>query len=69
MPRRASCAPAAASIWRTPPSCAPSTRARQPFLEGYVTSMRIVFLTGAAVSLVAFVLAAWRVPDLTLSDE
>jgi MFS family permease len=40
-----------------------------PFLEGYVISMRIVFLTGAAVSLVAFVLAAWRVPDLTLSDE
>ncbi|MFF5523020.1 MDR family MFS transporter [Streptomyces coeruleorubidus] len=40
-----------------------------PFLEGYVTSMRIVFLTGAAVSLAAFALAAWRVPDLTLSDE
>ncbi|SOR77204.1 MULTISPECIES: MDR family MFS transporter [Streptomyces] len=40
-----------------------------PFLEGYVTSMRLVFLTGAAVSLAAFALAAWRVPDLTLSDE
>ncbi len=40
-----------------------------PFLEGYVASMRIVFLTGAVVSLAAFVIAAWRVPDLTLSDE
>ncbi|MEU6593210.1 MDR family MFS transporter [Streptomyces sp. NPDC046881] len=40
-----------------------------PFLEGYVASMRIVFLTGAAVALVAFLLAAWRVPNLTLSDE
>ncbi|MFJ8467251.1 hypothetical protein [Streptomyces swartbergensis] len=43
--------------------------AAMPFLEGYVTSMRIVFLTGAAVSLAAFAPAAWRVPDLTLSDE
>ncbi|MET9450393.1 MDR family MFS transporter [Streptomyces cinerochromogenes] len=40
-----------------------------PFLEGYVASMRVVFLTGAAVALVAFVTASWRVPDLTLSDE
>ncbi|WP_030338058.1 MDR family MFS transporter [Streptomyces sp. NRRL S-1022] len=40
-----------------------------PFLEGYASSMRLVFLTGAAVALVAFLLAAWRVPDLTLSDE
>ncbi|MFJ4952558.1 MDR family MFS transporter [Streptomyces sp. NPDC088760] len=40
-----------------------------PFLEGYVASMRTVFLTGAAVALVAFLLAAWRVPNLTLSDE
>ncbi|MFJ8713586.1 MDR family MFS transporter [Streptomyces violaceus] len=43
--------------------------AAMPFLEGYVASMRIVFLTGAVVSLAAFVIAAWRVPDLTLSDE
>ncbi|MEV6807893.1 MDR family MFS transporter [Streptomyces sp. NPDC051132] len=40
-----------------------------PFLEGYVASMRVVFLAGAAVALVAFLIAAWRVPDLTLSDE
>jgi EmrB/QacA subfamily drug resistance transporter len=40
-----------------------------PFLEGYVTSMRLVFLTGAAVTLAAFLIAAWRVPDLTLADE
>ncbi|WP_318205484.1 MDR family MFS transporter [Streptomyces sp. SCL15-4] len=40
-----------------------------PFLDGYVASMRLVFLTGAAVSLVAFLIAAWRVPDLTLADE
>ncbi|MGW2489004.1 MDR family MFS transporter [Streptomyces sp. NPDC001606] len=43
--------------------------AARPFLEGYVSSMRLVFLVGAAVSLVAFLLAAWRVPDLTLADE
>jgi MFS family permease len=40
-----------------------------PFLEGYIASMRLVFLTGAAVALVAFLIAAWRVPNLTLSDE
>ncbi|MGW5820646.1 MFS transporter, partial [Streptomyces noursei] len=40
-----------------------------PFLQGYVSSMRLVFLTGAAVTLVAFLIAAWRVPKLTLSDE
>ncbi|CAL9610878.1 Putative multidrug resistance protein MdtD [Streptomyces sp. enrichment culture] len=40
-----------------------------PFLEGYAASMRAVFLTGAAVALVAFLVAAWRVPDLTLPDE
>ncbi|MFE3650374.1 MDR family MFS transporter [Streptomyces sp. NPDC059152] len=40
-----------------------------PFLQGYVSSMRLVFLTGAAVTLVAFLIAAWRVPRLTLSDE
>ncbi|WP_055546971.1 MDR family MFS transporter [Streptomyces sp. NBRC 110028] len=44
-------------------------RVAQPFLEGYVGSLRIVFLTGAAVLLVAFLIAAARVPDLTLSDE
>ncbi|QLH22327.1 MDR family MFS transporter [Streptomyces sp. Rer75] len=44
-------------------------RVAQPFLEGYVSSLRIVFLTGAAVILLAFLIAAWRVPDLTLSDE
>ncbi|ANP51668.1 EmrB/QacA subfamily drug resistance transporter [Streptomyces griseochromogenes] len=40
-----------------------------PFLEGYVASLRLVFLTGAAVVLVAFLIAAWRVPNLTLSDQ
>ncbi|MFB7630337.1 MDR family MFS transporter [Streptomyces sp. NPDC056149] len=40
-----------------------------PFLEGYVASMRIVFLAGAAVTLAAFLLALWRVPNSTLSDE
>ncbi|MEU3527650.1 MDR family MFS transporter [Streptomyces sp. NPDC038707] len=40
-----------------------------PFLEGYLASMRLVFLTGAAVALAAFLIAAWRVPDLTLADE
>ncbi|MEU2712570.1 MDR family MFS transporter [Streptomyces sp. NPDC007205] len=44
-------------------------RAALPFLEGYAASMRLVFLTGAAVSLVAFLITAWRVPNLTLSDE
>ncbi|MEU0838458.1 MDR family MFS transporter [Streptomyces sp. NPDC005962] len=44
-------------------------RVAKPFLEGYVSSLQIVFLTGAAVLLLAFVIAAWRVPDLTLSDE
>ncbi|WP_432155042.1 MDR family MFS transporter [Streptomyces tricolor] len=40
-----------------------------PFLQGYVASMRVVFLAGAAVSLVAFLVAAWRVPNLTLGDD
>ncbi|MFM9368491.1 MDR family MFS transporter [Streptomyces sp. Da 82-17] len=40
-----------------------------PFLDGYVAAMRVVFLAGAAVTLLAFVLAAWRVPDVRLSDE
>ncbi|GGR70512.1 MULTISPECIES: MDR family MFS transporter [Streptomyces] len=40
-----------------------------PFLEGYIASMRLVFLAGAAVALVAFLIAAWRVPNLTLADE
>ncbi|WP_258052619.1 MDR family MFS transporter [Streptomyces sp. Ru73] len=44
-------------------------RLAQPFLEGYVAAMRTVFLTGAAVTLLAFVIAAFRVPNLKLSDE
>ncbi|MEW1659468.1 MDR family MFS transporter [Streptomyces sp. NPDC093707] len=40
-----------------------------PFLEGYAASLRLVFLTGAAVMLAAFLIAAWRVPKLTLSGE
>ncbi|RDG38797.1 MDR family MFS transporter [Streptomyces corynorhini] len=44
-------------------------RAAQPFLEGYVSAMQVVFLTGAAVGLTAFAIAAWRVPDTRLSDD
>lgn len=40
-----------------------------PFLEGYVSAMQTVFLTGAAVSVVALVIAAWRVPDSRLSAD
>ncbi|WP_236669550.1 MFS transporter [Streptomyces antimycoticus] len=41
----------------------------QPFLEGYVSALRVVFLTGAAVGLIAFVIAAWRVPNTQLSAD
>ncbi|MEU4894142.1 MDR family MFS transporter [Streptomyces sp. NPDC044780] len=41
----------------------------QPFLEGYVSAMRVVFLAGAAVALIAFVIAAWRVPNTQLSAD
>ncbi|MFI5617220.1 MDR family MFS transporter [Streptomyces sp. NPDC051567] len=41
----------------------------RPFLEGYVSSMQAVFLTAAAVSLLAFVIAARRVPDTVLSAD
>ncbi|MFJ1647215.1 MDR family MFS transporter [Streptomyces sp. NPDC088258] len=44
-------------------------RVAQPFLEGYVSAMQVVFLTGAAVGLTAFVIAAWRVPNTSLSDD
>ncbi|WP_346776818.1 MDR family MFS transporter [Streptomyces sp. HNM0574] len=44
-------------------------RLARPFLEGYVGAMQAVFLVGAAVLLLAFVIAAWRVPNLKLSDE
>ncbi|WP_223732741.1 MDR family MFS transporter [Streptomyces purpurogeneiscleroticus] len=40
-----------------------------PFLEGYVAAMRVVFLAGAAVTLLAFLVAVWRVPNVKLSDE
>ncbi|WP_407547762.1 MDR family MFS transporter [Streptomyces sp. Pv4-95] len=43
-------------------------RLARPFLEGYVSAMQVVFLAGAAVTLVAVVIAAWRVPNLKLSD-
>ncbi|WP_405647877.1 MDR family MFS transporter [Streptomyces uncialis] len=45
------------------------TQVAQPFLDGYVSAMQAVFLTGAVVALLAFVIAAWRVPDTTLSSE
>ncbi|MFE4061980.1 hypothetical protein ACFXP3_37840, partial [Streptomyces sp. NPDC059096] len=44
-------------------------RAAQPFLDGYVSAMQVVFLTGAVVALTAFVIAAWRVPDTRLSAD
>ncbi len=44
-------------------------RLARPFLEGYVSAMQVVFLAGAAVTLVAVVIAAWRVPNLKLSDD
>ncbi|MGS2587623.1 MDR family MFS transporter [Streptomyces hebeiensis] len=44
-------------------------RVALPFLEGYVSAMQAVFLTGAAVSLLAFVIAAWRVPNTRLSAD
>ncbi|MGW7578403.1 hypothetical protein [Streptomyces sp. NPDC054765] len=44
-------------------------RLAQPFLEGYVSAMQVVFLTGAAVTLIAVVIAAWRVPNLSLTDD
>lgn len=44
-------------------------RLARPFLEGYVSALQIVFLSGAAVTLIAVVIAAWRVPNLKLSDK
>ncbi|MFE9769818.1 MDR family MFS transporter [Streptomyces sp. NPDC005808] len=44
-------------------------RVAMPFLEGYVSALQVVFLTGAAVTLIAFVIAAWRVPDTKLSAD
>ena len=44
-------------------------RLARPFLEGYVSAMQVVFLAGAVVTLVAVVIAAWRVPNLKLSDD
>ncbi|MEO3973855.1 MDR family MFS transporter [Streptomyces sp. CAU 1734] len=44
-------------------------RVAQPFLEGYVSAMQTVFLTGTAVALLALVIAVWRVPDTTLSAD
>ncbi|MFJ1747362.1 MDR family MFS transporter [Streptomyces sp. NPDC088116] len=44
-------------------------RVAMPFLEGYVSALQVVFLTGAAVTLLAFVIAAWRVPDTKLSAD
>ncbi|MCS0634769.1 MFS transporter [Streptomyces sp. LP05-1] len=41
----------------------------RPFLEGYVSAMQVAFLAGAAVTLLAFLVAVSRVPDLRLSDE
>ncbi|GAA2254131.1 MFS transporter [Streptomyces ruber] len=43
-------------------------RLARPFLEGYVDAMQVTFMTGAAVMLVALVIAAWRVPNSRLSD-
>ena len=45
------------------------SRVAMPFLEGYVSALQVVFLTGAAVTLIAFVIAAWRVPDTKLSAD
>lgn len=45
------------------------SRVAMPFLEGYVSALQVVFLTGAAVTLLAFVIAAWRVPDTKLSAD
>ncbi|GAA2255902.1 MDR family MFS transporter [Streptomyces amakusaensis] len=45
------------------------SRVALPFLEGYAGGMRTVFLLGAAVTLIAFVIAAWRVPDTVLSSD
>ncbi|MGW8379372.1 MDR family MFS transporter [Streptomyces sp. ODS28] len=44
-------------------------RLARPFLEGYVSAMQVVFVTGAAVLLLAFTVAVWRVPNVKLSDE
>jgi hypothetical protein len=44
-------------------------RVAQPFLEGYVSAMQVVFLTGAAVCLTAFTIAAWRMPNTKLSSD
>ncbi|MGW1979412.1 MDR family MFS transporter [Streptomyces sp. NPDC001889] len=40
-----------------------------PFVEGYVSAAQPVFLTGAAVALIAVAIAAWRVPDTRLSAD
>ncbi|MEU6059273.1 MDR family MFS transporter [Streptomyces sp. NPDC047097] len=45
----------------------PSALAR-PFLEGYLDGLHAAFLLGTATALLACVLAATRVPDVTLAD-
>lgn len=44
-------------------------RIAAPFLEGYVSAMQAVFVTGTVVALIALVIAAWRVPDTRLSAD
>ncbi|MEU1294404.1 MDR family MFS transporter [Streptomyces sp. NPDC005840] len=44
-------------------------RVAHPFLDGYVSALQVVFLAGAAVGLVALVIAVWRVPDTRLSAD
>ncbi|MFJ9411534.1 MDR family MFS transporter [Streptomyces sp. NPDC101393] len=44
-------------------------RLARPFLEGYVSAMQVVFLAGAVVTMIAVAIAAWRVPNLKLSDD
>ncbi|MDK0524240.1 MDR family MFS transporter [Streptomyces sp. ML-6] len=41
----------------------------QPFLDGYVGAMQVAFLAGVGVALIAFAIAAWRVPDTRLSAD
>ncbi|MFI2213919.1 MDR family MFS transporter [Streptomyces sp. NPDC020141] len=45
------------------------SRVAMPFMEGYVSALQAVFVTGAVVSLIALVIAAWRVPDTELSAD
>ncbi|MFV2119522.1 MDR family MFS transporter [Streptomyces sp. Act-28] len=44
-------------------------RVAEPFLAGYAGALQVVFLIGAAVALVAFAIAAGRVPDTVLSAD